>query len=169
MHEESHKPGQPAGDGASDSLAEVSIRWSQNFSRRSLLAHTGRLLLRVAGVSVVTALPLAQEFAGTTAAVNCANTRYCHLSGHPCSCCGGTDDTCPAGSTRKGWWSGCCGSYEYYYYDCCANTPHTCQSGCQCSNAATGHVAPNMYCMGLQYLWCTLSRGENLCCLSPQC
>lgn len=151
-------------------LTGLSAAWSRKMTRRVFADHLAKLLLRAAGVTALTALPIAQEFAGTAAAVNCASTRYCGLTGHPCSCCGGTDTSCPSGSSPRGWWSQCCGSYEYTYQDCCSNiSNHSCQAGCSCNNPTASHVYPNQFCEGWRYLWCTMSIANNVCCLGPNC
>ncbi len=89
----------------------------------------------------------------------CSDPRYCWMHGHPCSCCGGSDTACPAGTTRGSTWTYCCGGRTRSFRDCCGNL--TCPASCVwCDNSSQ----PN-WCAGAgnnQYV-CTLSEDLGPC------
>jgi methylamine dehydrogenase light chain len=95
--------------------------------------------------------PLPRPHGVAEAAVSCTNTKYCWMHGFPCSCCGGSDTSCPAGTVRGAYWSYCCSHRLILYYDCCGGTV-TCPSGCPfCNNSSQ----PN---------WCGSAGGGRYVC-----
>ena len=80
-------------------------------SRRSFLARLGAL---VAGATALPLLPVARAGAARAPAPgepdpatpvgdpeDCAYWRYCAIDGFLASCCGGTQRSCPPGTSRK--------------------------------------------------------------------
>ena len=104
---------------------------AQRTSRRSLLAKFGATLVGAAGLPL---LPIAR---GAQAAENagggnvddptsCDYWRYCAIDGFLCSCCGGSETACPAGTEKSPvTWVGTCmnphdgKAYIISYNDCC--------------------------------------------------
>ncbi len=97
-------------------------------SRRSFL---GRLGTGIVGMSALPLLPVVRAF-GADAAVelgdpkSCDYWRYCAISGTLCTCCGGTERSCPPGSEPSTiHWVGTCHNpaedrdYLIAYNDCC--------------------------------------------------
>lgn len=82
--------------------------------------------------------------------VSCSDSKYCWIHGRPCACCGGSDTTCPAGTTKGSFWSYCCGNRLIFYYDCCGavNCPANCPF---CQNSSE----PN---------WCGGAGGNRYVC-----
>lgn len=121
-----------------DSLTEVSTRsLSRRTSRRSLLASLGAVLL---GASALPLLPVARgakaaegEGKGATGKddpSSCDYWRHCAIDGFACSCCGGTQGTCPPGTEMSlVTWVGTCHNpadgkdYAISYNDCCGKSP----------------------------------------------
>ena len=97
-------------------------------SRRSFL---GRLGTGIVGMSALPLLPVVRAF-GADAAVelgdpkSCDYWRYCAISGTLCTCCGGTERSCPPGAEPSAiHWVGTCRNpvddkdYLIAYNDCC--------------------------------------------------
>ena len=124
-----------------DKLVERSARkLAHNTSRRSLLTKLGMAL---SGAAVVPLLPVARAAAedggypgvGKQSTGNlqdpgdptsCDYWRYCAIDGFLCSCCGGSANTCPAGTEMSPiTWIGTCQNpadgraYIISYNDCC--------------------------------------------------
>jgi len=107
-------------------------------SRRSLLASLGGV---IAGSILLPLLPVNRTFAqeategdvGADASQDpkgCDYWAYCSVDGYLCSCCGGTANQCPPGSTPAPLaWTGTClnpgdgKSYVVAYHDCCGTVP----------------------------------------------
>ena len=97
-------------------------------SRRSFL---GRLGTGIVGVSVLPLLPVVRAFgAGAPDELgdpeSCDYWRYCAISGALCSCCGGSERSCPPGTEPSTvHWVGTCHNpaddrdYLIRYNDCC--------------------------------------------------
>ena len=120
-----------------DNLFEHSTRLlARQTSRRSLIARIGSILT---GAALVPLLPVdrsarAAPFnAAAVAAANdplsCEYWKYCAVDGFLCSCCGGSSNTCPPGTTPSPiTWIGTCHNpvdnrdYIVSYNDCCGKT-----------------------------------------------
>lgn len=120
---------------------------AHNVSRRSLLSSVSRIL--VGSAFIMPVLPIsriahAEEGGGAAAPANggdptnCEYWRHCALDGFQCSCCGGTLNSCPAGSEASPIsWVGTCHNphenknYVVAYHDCCGKT--AC-GRCYCGN-----------------------------------
>ena len=107
-------------------------------SRRSFL---GRLGTGIVGMSALPLLPVERAFGADAPAEmgdprTCDYWRYCAISGSLCSCCGGSERTCPPGSeVASVHWIGTCHNpvddkdYLIAYMDCCGKA--TC-ARCDC-------------------------------------
>lgn len=114
----------------------LSRRLAARTSRRGLLGLLGGLL---AGQAAVPLLPIARaagypgvapQSTGDPAdpgdPTSCDYWRYCGIDGFLCSCCGGTQNSCPPGTEMSPiTWVGTCEnpadgrSYVISYNDCC--------------------------------------------------
>lgn len=122
-----------------DKLFEHSTRLlARHTSRRSLIASIGSILT---GAALVPLLPVdrssaraadsnaATHKAATDDPLSCEYWKYCAVDGFLCSCCGGTSNTCPPGTTPSPiTWIGTCHNpvdnrdYIVSYNDCCGKT-----------------------------------------------
>lgn len=119
-------------------------RIARQSSRRGFLGRLGSLLV---GAAAIPLLPVARaSSAGPSGGIpaqstgnpsdpgdpaTCEYWRYCGIDGYLCSCCGGTQNTCPPGTEMSPMtWVGTCRnpadgkSYVISYNDCCG------KSGC---------------------------------------
>lgn len=132
-----------------DKWIEISARKvARNTSRRSFIGKIGYALV---GASAIPALPVARAGAETNHAPpnesgiegdlgdpkSCSYWRHCAIDGYACSCCGGSQNTCPPGTTMSTiTWIGTCQNpldkknYIISYNDCCGKS--TC-GRCMCS------------------------------------
>ena len=135
-----------------DKLFETSSRsLARHTSRRSVLATLGRILT---GAALVPLLPVdrssraqAAEPGKPTSAkaaraasddpMSCEYWKYCAVDGFLCSCCGGSSNSCPPGTTPSPiTWIGTCHNpadqrdYIVSYNDCCGKT--SC-GNCECN------------------------------------
>ncbi len=97
-------------------------------SRRSFL---GRLGTGIVSMSALPLLPVVRAFGADTPAElgdpkSCDYWRYCAISGTLCTCCGGSEKSCPPGSEPSTiHWVGTCHNpaedkdYLIAYNDCC--------------------------------------------------
>ena len=109
---------------------------AQRSSRRSLLRSLGGALVGAASVPL---LPVARAADGPRDAVadgdaigdpySCDYWRYCAIDGFLCSCCGGSENTCPPGTEMSPvTWIGTCRNpadgrnYVISYNDCCGKS-----------------------------------------------
>jgi methylamine dehydrogenase light chain len=124
-----------------DSLTTQSSRkLAQRTSRRSLLTKLGTLAVGAASIPL---LPVARadgmypgvapQSTGSPAdpgdPASCDYWRYCAIDGFLCSCCGGTQNSCPPGTEMSPLtWIGTCLNpadgvhYIISYNDCCGKT-----------------------------------------------
>jgi methylamine dehydrogenase light chain len=122
-----------------DQVFEKSARYvARNTSRRSLLATVGKLLT---GAALFPLLPVDRSYAATGKnsddPASCDYWKYCAIDGFLCSCCGGTANSCPPGTTPSPiTWIGTCHNptdgrdYIVSYNDCCGKT--SC-GNCECN------------------------------------
>lgn len=126
-----------------DKLTESTTRnIAHRSSRRSFLGRFGSVLVSAAAIPL---LPVARaSTAGAAARVpaqttgnpqdpgdptQCDYWRYCAIDGYLCSCCGGTQNTCPPGTEMSPLtWIGTCHNpadgrnYIVSYNDCCGKS-----------------------------------------------
>lgn len=123
-----------------DSMCEQSARqMARRLSRRGVLGSLGAVLV---GVSATPLLPIARgadrrtdPHGGQGAPVDpgdptqCDYWRYCAIDGFLCSCCGGSQHSCPPGTTPSPTtWIGTCHNpgdgrdYIVSYNDCCGKS-----------------------------------------------
>jgi len=107
-------------------------------SRRSFL---GRLGTGIVGMSLLPLLPVVRAFGADAPdelgdPKSCDYWRYCAVGGSLCSCCGGTERSCPPGTEPSTvHWVGTCHNpvdgrnYLIAYNDCCGKA--MCQR-CEC-------------------------------------
>ncbi len=119
---------------AIDVLAARATRGIARFtSRRSLLARAGVL---IAGSAAMPLLPVLRAsaapagVAGVDDPTRCEYWRNCGIDGYLCSCCGGSQSSCPPGTEPSHvTWIGTCRNpadgrdYVISYNDCCGKTP----------------------------------------------
>ena len=125
-----------------DELFEKSSRaLAQRTSRRSLIAAFGQLLT---GAVLIPLLPVDRSAraatpaaAGTDDPQSCNYWKYCAIDGFLCSCCGGSSNSCPPGTTPSPiTWIGTCHNpadkrdYIVSYNDCCGKV--SC-GNCECN------------------------------------
>lgn len=130
-----------------DNVGEkISRHLAHRSSRRSVLSTLGKVM--VASSAILPVLPVSRAAASTRTGLDieeasreelesCDYWRYCAVDGFLCSCCGGTVNTCPPGSTPSPLsWVGTCHNphdgkdYLISYNDCCGKT--AC-SRCSCA------------------------------------
>ncbi len=107
---------------------EGSRHLARRTSRRSFL---GRLGTGIVGMGALPLLPVvrafgAEETGDLTDPESCDYWRYCAISGTLCTCCGGSEKSCPPGSEPSAiHWVGTCHNpaedkdYLIAYNDCC--------------------------------------------------
>ena len=120
----------------------VTRRIAQQSSRRGFIGRLGSLLV---GVAALPLLPVARASSSGGPSVvppqstgnpddpgdpsTCEYWRYCGIDGFLCSCCGGTQNTCPPGTVMSPLtWVGTCRNpadglnYVISYNDCCGKS-----------------------------------------------
>ncbi|ASJ74019.1 methylamine dehydrogenase light chain [Granulosicoccus antarcticus] len=105
---------------------------AQRSSRRGMLKGVGTALVGVAGIPllpVARAAETPQKPPETGDPTSCDYWRYCAIDGFLCECCGGTYNSCPAGTEMSTiTWIGTCRNpedgrnYVISYNDCCGVT-----------------------------------------------
>ncbi|HVC02538.1 MAG TPA: methylamine dehydrogenase light chain [Steroidobacteraceae bacterium] len=120
-----------------DAFAEKSARGlARRSSRRSVLAGLGSLLLGAAAIPLLPAARGAEVKREPNAAnphwddpASCNYWRHCAIDGYLCSCCGGSQTTCPPGTNMSAvTWIGTCHNpgdgkdYVVSYNDCCGKS-----------------------------------------------
>ncbi len=163
-----------------DSLAERSTREvARRSSRRGFLGSLGSLLVGGAGV-----LPLLPVARGARAAekhdagdkpgakpdgkqdpASCDYWRHCAIDGFLCSCCGGSQSTCPPGTEQSAvTWVGTCHNpadgrdYVISYNDCCGKS--TC-GRCLCNRNERDSPLYLPF-ESNDYNWCSGSSQANV-------
>ncbi len=165
-----------------DRFVETSSRsLAQRTSRRSLLAGLGRILT---GAALLPLLPVdrASRASAATPArggpaahsskVNndprsCEYWRYCAIDGFLCSCCGGSEHSCPPGTAPSPiTWIGTCHNpnddrnYLVSYNDCCGKA--SCGS-CDC-NRNEREKPMYLPSRNNDLNWCMANQGASYHC-----
>jgi methylamine dehydrogenase light chain len=164
-----------------DRYSEKSARLAaRRLSRRSLIAGLGTLL---AGAAALPLLPVARGAEpapgrpgtkpGSPAGLpadpgdpgSCDYWRHCAIDGFLCSCCGGSQTTCPPGTNMSPvTWVGTCHNpadgkdYVISYNDCCGKS--TC-GRCFC-NRNEGDGPLYRSAQTNDYNWCTGDSTGNI-------
>ena len=151
---------------AIDHLIERTAReLARRTSRRSFIARLGMMLVGAAGLPV---LPVARAAApdDPNDPKSCDYWRHCAIDGFLCSCCGGSQDSCPPGTEMSPvTWIGTCRNpadgkdYLVSYNDCCGST--LCMR-CRCTRTE-GEKPLYITSKNNDLLWCfgTKSRAVN--------
>jgi len=147
---------------------EGSRQLARRTSRRSFLGSLGT---GIVGVSVLPLLPVARAFGADALdelgdPKSCDYWRYCAINGALCSCCGGTESSCPPGTepSTVAWYGTCHNpvddkDYIISYNDCCGKPP--CER-CDCSRSEG--EKPNYFpSLNSTLTWCfgTTSRSYH--------
>jgi methylamine dehydrogenase light chain len=140
-------------------------------SRRSLLGSLGALLV---GGAALPLLPVARGAQPPASGepkgaqgdpANCQYWRHCAIDGFLCSCCGGTQSTCPPGTEMSAVsWIGTCHNpadgkdYAISYNDCCG------AGGCgRCLCTRNERDTPMFQpSRANDYNWCAASSAANI-------
>jgi methylamine dehydrogenase light chain len=138
-------------------------------SRRSFIARFGTA---IAGMAILPLLPVsralsAEHLTETGDPEACDYWRYCALDGALCSCCGGTQTSCPPGAEPSPiTWVGTCRNpvddkdYLISYNDCCGKP--MC-GRCMCHN--TERERPVYYpSKAGAVLWCFGTKSREYHC-----
>jgi methylamine dehydrogenase light chain len=115
----------------------LSRKVAQNSSRRSFLSGFGTALIGGAAIPILPVARAAGDHGQPAAPVDgaeddptsCEYWRNCSIDGFLCSCCGGTQTSCPPGTEMSPiTWIGTCRNphdgkdYIISYNDCCGKT-----------------------------------------------
>ncbi len=161
-------------------VAKALSAFSENTSRRGVLAAGGRMVLKLLGINaaMMVLLPLdrcSDGGGGGGDNPNCPGGTWanCGQWGAFCpACCGSSYNptSCPSCTKPGGWWTTCCccdscgaGGYNVNYQDCCCN-PTGNPSQCSTSSSCVGTV----WCKGTAYsqgqpgqpYWCGYNYGQ---------
>ncbi len=138
------------------------VTWSEKISRKGFVVSLGGFILRLAGISFLSILPVDKIAEADPS--SCDDWTLCGICGTLCcaGCTGGVggSGTCPSCASRgTGFWSACCvggGGLPPYnchtvkYYDCCSTVT------CSCP------IPPCLSCcIKKQNAWC--STGNYVC------
>ena len=153
-----------------DAVGRWARRLAMGTSRRGALERMGRLML---GGAAAAALPIDRRWGAARAnpsqadATQCDYWKYCSMDGQLCSCCGGSQHECPAGTEiSKVSWVGSCRNgadgrdYLVSYTDCCG------RSSCgQCDCHGNVGERPG-YSMGVHndVNWCMANKQAAYYC-----
>jgi len=155
-----------------DSLCEQSARQlARRVSRRSVLGDLGALLIGAAAIPLLPVARGAQPRTGGPSLevkddpgdpTQCDYWRYCAIDGFLCSCCGGSQHSCPPGTQPSPTtWIGTCHNpadkrdYIVSYNDCCGKS--TC-GRCLC-NRNEGDKPLYEPFQSNDYDWCAGSQS----------
>lgn len=146
--------------------ADSSRSLARNTSRRSFI---GRLGTGIIGMAALPLLPVARAFAADELGdpTSCDYWRYCAISGTLCTCCGGSETSCPPGSEPSTiHWVGTCHNpvddkdYLIAYKDCCGKS--LC-SRCSC-HTTEGEKPVYFPSRHASILWCFGSEERSYHC-----
>lgn len=159
-----------------DNLGEqISRRLAHRSSRRSVISTLGKAM--VASAAILPVLPVARagsKSPGLDISTvsdeemnSCDYWRHCAVDGFLCSCCGGTANTCPPGTTPSPIsWVGTCHNphdgkdYLVSYHDCCGKT--ACNR-CAC-NTQTRERPGYEFFLHNDVNWCMANENSTFHC-----
>ena len=148
---------------------DASRHLARQTSRRSFL---GRLGTGIVGMSAFPLLPVVRAFGADAPdelgdPKSCDYWRYCAISGTLCTCCGGTERSCPPGSEPSTvHWVGTCHNpaddkdYLIAYNDCCGKS--MCERcGCHRTEREKPLYFPSRHA---SITWCFGSKSRSYHC-----
>ncbi len=165
-----------------DKITEDSVRaLARRSSRRSMLGGLGSLLVGVAAIPLLPVARGAEAKAPTGAKpanvppghsaadpgdpASCDYWRHCAIDGFLCSCCGGSQTTCPPGTEMSATtWIGTCHNpgdgkdYVISYNDCCGKSACG-RCFCNRNERDTPLYQPGQ---ANDYNWCAGSSQANI-------
>jgi len=160
----------------SESLTGLIDRWTTRLARSvavktSRRGFLGRIGVVVAGASTLPLLPIERAQAEAPGATDdpttCEYWRYCAIDGYLCSCCGGSDHSCPPGTEMSQiTWIGTCRNpadgqnYVISYNDCCGKSACL-RCGC---NRNDGDTPVYMPTKANDIMWCLGTKTQSYNC-----
>lgn len=138
-------------------------------SRKGFLQASGRIFLRMLGISIIPFLPVDRIVRRAEAAdLGCSDWRLEGIYGRICCsrCTGGaTSGTCPSCATKGSAWCFCTSPHlghciTILYWDCCTSTPSTCN--CPGCAFCTNNTPQPVWCSGKSYV-CTFIQTKEDC------
>ncbi|MBS0367104.1 MAG: methylamine dehydrogenase (amicyanin) light chain [Proteobacteria bacterium] len=141
---------------------------AQRSSRRGFLGSLGALMVGAASLPLLPVArgaqpPAEKDHASTQDPASCEYWRHCAIDGYLCSCCGGSQSTCPPGTEQSPvTWVGTCHNpadnrdYVISYNDCCGKS--TC-GRCLC-NRNEGDSPLYVPFQSNDYDWCAGSHSD---------
>jgi hypothetical protein len=129
--------------------------FGQQSPRRGFIALLSKFILTTLGISFVPLMPLDRSVKAQQYCPECGALELCGINGRLCTACpNGSCYNCPDGTSLGGYWSKCCGAFEYAYYDCCVSPPRPacCTEGPRCPNDPS---VTSTWCYGQSYC-CTI-------------
>lgn len=148
---------------------DQTLKLARQMSRRHFLSKLGGML---AGVAALPLLPVSRAFAQDQLAElgddqSCDYWRYCSIGGSLCTCCGGTNTSCPPGSEPSPVsWVGTCNNpaddrdYLISYNDCCGKPDC---NHCDCENSE-GDKPVYYPANSLSIVWCFGTQSRSYHC-----
>ena len=152
-----------------ENTRRTSLALARRLSRRNFLSRLGTIIV---GAAAFPLLPGARSFSQNSIQEigdpqSCEYWRYCAMSGTLCSCCGGSNSSCPPGAEASPiTWVGTCRnpvdgrSYLMSYNDCCGKA--VC-SRCNCHNTE-GDRPVYFNSNSATILWCFGTENTSYHC-----
>ena len=156
-----------------EAVTAFAVESAHRIGRRALLSKLGKGLLALTGATILSRLPHDRRVQAHHSA-GCTNWKWCNLSGTPCACAGGSNNSCPTGSggscstAGTPWWGCCynpndCCLYTITYYDCCGKCEESAAT-CACDHGGT-----QIWCDDEANYVCTLAVQGPKCASNCPC